>query len=177
MVDMMKRFVIFIFLFIAVLNVSAQSKQTVVDSLKFESAKKQLTTFFSVVNTAGLDSIFNGKPVTILAPDEQAFAKLPAGILDSLLKPANKTALVNLLNDHVIPGKLSSKDVARLIHENNGQTVFTTLLGIKLTAKINANRNIVFTDESGNECIVKQFDIADGNTVIFVVSSVILPKK
>jgi len=98
-------------------------------------------------------------------------------MLDSLLKPANKTALVNFLNDHVIPGKLGSKDVAKLIHENNGQTMFTTLSGIKLTAKINANRNIVFIDERGNECIVKQFDILQGNTIIFVISSVILPKK
>ena len=174
---MMKRFVLIISLFAATLTVSAQTKQTVADSLKFESAKKQLTIFFSALNTAGLDSLFNGGPATILVPDDHAFAKLPGGMLDSLLKPANKTALVNLLNDHVIPGKLGSRDVARLIHENNGQTVFTTLSGIKLTAKINANRNIVFTDESGNECIVKQFDIADGNTVIFVVSSVILPEK
>jgi len=174
---MMKRCVLIIFLFVVALNVSAQTKQIVADSIKFESAKKQLTTFFTAIHTAGLDSLLNGEPATILAPDDQAFAKLPAGMLDSLLKPANKTALVNFLNDHVIPGKLGSKDVAKLIHENNGQTMFTTLSGIKLTAKINANRNIVFIDERGNECIVKQFDILQGNTIIFVISSVILPKK
>lgn len=166
-------------LFIATLSVNAQKVSSSIDSTKLVSAKKQLTTFFSVLNSVGMDTIFKGEPKTILAPDDQAFAKLPAGMLDSLVKPANKitfdnqTAIVRLLLGHIIPGKLGSKDIARLIHENNGQTVFTTTAGIKLTAKINANRNIVLTDESGNEFVVKQFDIADGNAVIFSISSVI----
>ena len=183
MVRIMKKCILIISLFIVTLSVNAQGSRSPVDSAKLASAKKQLTTFFSALNAAKMDSIFKGEPVTILAPDDQAFAKLPAGTLDSLLKPANKitltnqVALANLLFAHIIVGKLSSKDVAKLIHENNGQAIFTTIDSIRLTAKIDANRNIVLTDDSGNKFIVKQFDIPDGNAVIFIISSVIPPKK
>jgi len=182
-IDMMKRCVLIISLFAAAFNVSAQSRQTAADSIKFESAKKQLTIFFSALNAAKMDTIFKGEPITIFAPDDQAFAKLPVGMRDSLLEPADKitfasqVTLATLLFAHIIPGKLSSKDVAKLIHKNNGQTVFTTIDSIKLTAKIDTNRNIVLTDESGNKFIVKQFDIADGNAMIFIISAVIPPKK
>lgn len=175
----MKKYLLTTTLLIATLSVNAQKVSSSIDSTKLVSAKKQLTTFFRALNIAGMDSIFKGAPKTILAPDDEAFEKLPAGMLDSLLKPANQTtfnnqtAIVRLLLGHIIPGKLDSKDIARLIHENNGQTVFNTTAGIKLTAKINANRNIVLTDESGNEFVVKQFDIADGNAFMFIISSVI----
>jgi uncharacterized surface protein with fasciclin (FAS1) repeats len=177
----MKKYLLFAFISINVLNASAQTaKVSSADSLKLELAKKQLTTFFSALHAIKADNIFNGGPITIFAPDDQAFAKLSAGMLDSLLKPASEITLANqvaFLSAHIIPGKLSSKDMAKLIHENNGQTVFTTLDSVKLTAKINANRNIVLTDERGNEFIVKQFDIPDGNAMIFIISSVIPPKK
>jgi len=174
----MKKYILFAFILISVLNVGAQTgKVSSSDSLKFELAKKQLNTFFIALNAAGLNDVFNGAASTILAPDDQAFAKLPAGTLDSLLKPANKIALINLINDHIIPGKFNAKDIAILIHKNNGQTILTTLSGTKLAATINVNRNIVLIDESGNESIVKQFDILQGNSIIFIISSVILPKK
>jgi uncharacterized surface protein with fasciclin (FAS1) repeats len=164
-------------LFIATISVNAQKVSSSIDSTKLASAKKQLTTFLRVLNSVGMDTIFKGESKTILAPDDEAFAKLHVGTLDSLSKPANKAVLINLLNNHVIAGKLSAKDIAKLVHANNGQATFITLSGVKLTATINANRNIVLTDENGNESIVKQFDIADGSTVIYVLSSVILPKK
>lgn len=179
----MKKYILIVSLFILTLSVNAQNSRSSIDSTKLALAKKQLNTFFTALNTVGLDSLFHGAPKTILAPDDQAFAKLPVGLLDSLLKPArqttvaNQAALVWLLMGHVIPHKLSAKDIAKLIHENNGETVFTTGSGIKLTAKINANRNIVFTDESGNEFVVKQLDIVDGSAVIFIINSVIPAKK
>lgn len=173
----MKTYLLIISLTIAGLNVNAQRVNSLTDSTKLVSAKKQLTTFFRVLNSVGMDTIFKGASKTILASDDEAFATLPVGTLDSLSKPANKAVLINLLNNHFIAGKLSAKDIAKLIHANNGQTSFTTQSGNKLTAKINANRNIVLMDENGNESIVKQFDISDGSAIIFVISSVILPKK
>jgi len=156
----------------------AQVKFVVPDTLKFHQHKKELSLFINAVTTAGLDNIFTtGQPVTIFAPDNGAFEKLPAGLLDSLLKPANKIALVNLLNQHIIAGKLTISDVVRQMHLNNGQAVFTTLYGNKLIAKINANRNIVLVDEAGNETIVKQFNIQNGDAVIFIIGMVILAKK
>jgi len=179
----MKRLVLFILLFVAALNIHAQTKATIADSLKLESAKKQLTIFFSFLKSANMDSIFYGRPITILAPDDKAFDKLPVEMLDSLLKQtdtidfAKQIALKKILFAHIIPDRFSSKDVANLIHKNNGQRVFFSLGDVELTAKINTNRNIVFTDKGGNEYIVKQFDIVDGDAIIFVVSSVILPDK
>lgn len=174
----MKKIALILFLVICRLSVFAQVTSPAADTLKFHSNKADLGIFLKAVNAAGLTDIFTGdQSFTILAPDNQAFEKLPAGMLDTLLNPANKSALIALLNNHVIPGKLSAKQIAALIKANNGQTTLTTLTGSKLVVKINADRNLVLVDESGAESVIKRFDIPYGNTVIFVIGSVIVPKK
>jgi len=169
----MKRLAFFIFLVIGGLRVSAQATS---DST-WVSPKKELSTFAKAVNTVGQKSIFTGTVVTIFAPDNEAFDKLSAQKLDSLLMPVNKAVLITLLNGHIVQGKLTSADIAKAIHNGNGQATFTTLAGTKLIAKINANRNIVLIDEGGTESIIKTFNISRGNTEIFIVGSVILPSK
>lgn len=168
----MKNCALLFFVVICSLKVSAQATDTILTS-----SKKELTTFIKAVNTAGLKNIFNGESVTIFAPDNAAFDKLPAGTLDSLFKPENHAALVSLLKSHIIAGKLMVKDIATLIHQNNGQTTFTALEGNKLIAKINANRNIVLVDEAGKENVVKFFNITQGNAVLYIISSVIAVKN
>jgi uncharacterized surface protein with fasciclin (FAS1) repeats len=169
----MKRLAFFIFLILVGFRINAQ---TTSDST-WVSPKKELSTFAKVVNAIGQKNIFTGNTITVFAPDNQAFDKLPARKIDSLLAPANKAASVPLLNGHIVQGKLTSADIAKAIHDGNGQANFTTLDGTKLIAKINANRNIVLVDENGKESIIKTFNISQGNTELFIVDSVILPKK
>jgi len=166
----MKRYVLFIALIICGCRVSAQSTDTT-----FRSPEKELATFYKIVSAAGMDGIFNGTPVTIFAPDDKAFEKLPQ--LDSLLQSQNKVALSSLINDHIITGKFTVKDITELIHQNNGLATLTSLSGRKYIFKINSNRNLVLTDESGAEYIVEVFDIKRGDAVIFLINAVIPLKE
>src|ERR1700761_1738806 len=113
------------------------------------SSASNFSVLSNAIQVAGLTDTFNSSnPITFFTPDNKAFEKLPAGKLDSLLLPAHKTELINLLSYHVIAGKITSKDIERQIKAGNGQASFTTLSGSILTARINENRNIVLTDDS-----------------------------
>jgi uncharacterized surface protein with fasciclin (FAS1) repeats len=166
----MRKSLLFVLLIVCGYHASAQTTDTT-----FRSPENELTTFYKVVNITGMDSIFKSSIVTIFAPDNKAFEKLPQ--LDSLVKTQNKTALSNLLNDHIITGKFTIKDITGLIHQNNGQTEFTTVSGNKLTARINSNRNIVLTDANGNESVIKVFNISRGSSTLYIISSVISTPK
>ncbi|PTQ94803.1 putative surface protein with fasciclin (FAS1) repeats [Mucilaginibacter yixingensis] len=142
------------------------------------SKSTDYTTLVNAINKAGLVETFESKgPITLFAPTNAAFAKLPAGELDSLLKPAHKFELSNLLTYHAIPGRVTAKDIARNIKEHNGSAVYTTLSGSKLSATIDANRNIVLTDENGGQSIIKTFDIEQSNGMVHIVTAVVVPKK
>jgi uncharacterized surface protein with fasciclin (FAS1) repeats len=116
-------------------------------------------------------------PMTVFAPTDAAFNKLPAGTLDTLLKPAHALDLTRLLTYHVVAGRLTSKDIAKQINLNNGTATFITLAGSPLKAKINADRNIVLVDENGNESIISQFDIETSNGIVDIVTAVLVPKS
>lgn len=169
----MKKHIIVIVLILLVSKGYAQSVAN--DTLKFSTYKKEIGTFLKVIDTAGLNKLFTGQPVTMFAPDNKALENLP--LLDSLLKPANKAALTSLLNNHVISGAFTAKDISELIHKGKGLAVFTALSGRKYTVGINANRNIAILDESGAEHIIKVFDLHYGSAIIFIISSVILTKE
>ena len=170
---MMKRFALFIVLILLVSKSFAQSVEN--DTLKLSTHKKEISTFLKIIDTAGLNKLFTGQPVTILAPDNKAFENSP--IPDSLFKPANKALLLSLLNNHIIPGAFTVKDISALIHKGKGLVDFTALSGKKYTAGINANRNIMLVDGSGAEHIIKVFDLHYGNAIIFIISSVISTKE
>src|ERR1700744_1349371 len=129
----------------------------------------------NAIQVTGLIDTFNGNPITIFAPDNKAFKKLPIGKLDTLLLPAHKTELTNLLLYHAITGKITSKDIERQKKEGNGQATFTTLSGGILTARIDGNRNIVLTDDSGTQSVVSVLDIQQSNGILFVITSVLMP--
>lgn len=119
---------------------------------------------------------FNSNPITVFAPDNRAFSKLPAGTIDTLQLPTHKSDLLNLLKYHAIAGKITSNDIERQIKAGNGQATFTTLSGRTLTAKINENRNIVLTDENGGQSIISRLDVQQSNGILYVVTQVLLPK-
>jgi len=147
------------------------------DIIENMAKSKEYTVLITAIENAGLTQTFKSKgPITIFAPTNQAFNKLPPGTLDSLLLPVHKFDLSYLLTYHAIAGKLSARDIARKINANNGQASFITIAGSKLTAKIDENRNIVLIDENGGESVISKFDIPQSNGVLHVVSAVLTPK-
>jgi len=125
----------------------------------------QFKTLASALDAAGLvDTLKGDGPFTVFAPTDEAFAKLPAGTVENLLKPENKDQLVAILTYHVVPGKVEAADVAKL---NEAKTVNGKMINIKVkgdTAMV-------------NDAKVTKADIAASNGVIHVIDTVILPPK
>ncbi|GAA4333569.1 fasciclin domain-containing protein [Mucilaginibacter gynuensis] len=179
----MRKFILAFLAGLLCLHVSAQVKtidgdnmpatKSIYDNL---ATAKNFTVLLNAIQKAGLSTQFTGTtPVTILAPNNKAFAALPAGTIDTLLKPEHKIELARLINNHILAGKITSADIARQIKMNNGQAVFTTLAGSKLTAKIDANRNIALTDENGSQSVVSRFDVQQLNGVLHTVTALLIP--
>ncbi|MEO8570027.1 MAG: fasciclin domain-containing protein [Ginsengibacter sp.] len=137
---------------------------------------KDHTTLVAAVKAAGLvETLSSQGPFTVFAPINQAFDALPAGTVETLLKPENKAKLTSVLTYHVVPGKLNSWDLAKMIKEGNGSAILTTVQGETLTAKTNGN-TIMVTDENGGTANVTIADVNQSNGVIHVVDKVLLPK-
>ncbi len=147
------------------------------DIIENMALSKEYTVLINAINQAGLTETFKSKgPITVFAPTNQAFDKLPAGQLDTLLKPSHKLDLNYLLTYHAIAGRVTARDIAKKINSNNGQATYTTIAGSKLIAKIDTNRNIVLVDENGGESIISKFDIQQSNGLLHIVNSVLVPK-
>lgn len=155
------------------INMMAQTKQDIVDVAAGSAAH---TTLVAAVKAAGLVETLKSKgPFTVFAPTNDAFAKLPAGTVDNLLKPESKSALAGILTYHVVAGNLSAKNVLSAIKKGDGKVVLTTVAGGKLTAAIE-NGIVVLTDENGGKAIVTATDLKATNGVIHVIDAVLLPK-
>lgn len=140
------------------------------------SSSPDFSILVNAIKTADLANTFNGaSPITIFAPTDKAFAKLAYGQLDTLLQPAHKAELVNLLMYHAVAGKITSKDLDRQIKAGNGQATLTTLAGGILTARVNENRNIVLTDENGGQSAISRFDIQQSNGIMHIITVVLVP--
>jgi uncharacterized surface protein with fasciclin (FAS1) repeats len=138
---------------------------------------KDHTTLVAAVKAAGLVATLEGKgPFTVLAPTNEAFAALPAGTVENLLKPANKAMLVKILTCHVIPAKALSTDILSMTKADGGSHVVTTVGGCKLTLK-SAGGKVTITDETGGVANVTIADVIQSNGVIHVIDKVLLPKK
>ena len=134
------------------------------------------TTLVAAVKAAGLvDTLNSAGPFTVFAPTNAAFDQLPAGTVDTLLKPENKATLTKVLTYHVVSGKYDSKVLARLIKKGNGKAWLKTVSGDNLTAMMDGN-NIVLKDEKGGASTVTTADVYQSNGVIHVVNAVLLPK-
>jgi uncharacterized surface protein with fasciclin (FAS1) repeats len=133
------------------------------------------TTLVAAVKAAGLvDTLAGAGPFTVFAPVNSAFAALPAGTVETLLKPENKATLVKILTYHVIAGNFSSKDVVKAIKKGNGKASFKTVSGGTLTAMLDGS-NVVLMDEKGGKSTVTIADVKQSNGVIHVVDAVLLP--
>lgn len=137
----------------------------------------ELSAFLKTIQLSDLAETFKSNgPITVFVPDNEAFAKLGTGKLDTLLRPEHKYDLIALVTYHALAGKITSKDIEHQISSNKGVATFTTLTGSKLTAKINADRNIVLVDENGRESIITKFDIQQNNGLIHIINSVLIPR-
>ncbi len=133
------------------------------------------TTLVAAVKAAGLvDTLKGPGPFTVFAPTNEAFAKLPAGTVDTLLKPENKEMLTKILTYHVVAGRLSANDLKKMIKEGHGQAALKTVSGGTLTATMQGS-NIVLKDEKGSMSMVTIPNVFQSNGVIHVVDTVVLP--
>ncbi len=138
---------------------------------------KDHTTLVAAVKAAGLVETLSGAgPFTVFAPTNEAFAKLPAGTVDTLLLPENKDKLVAVLTYHVVPGKVAAKDVLDAIKKGNGSAEVKTVNGGMLTFSLDGS-DVIVTDSSGGKAKVTIADVNQSNGVIHVVDTVLLPKS
>ena len=138
---------------------------------------KDHTTLVAAVKAAGLVETLKGTgPFTVFAPTNAAFAKLPAGTVDNLLKPENKATLSGILTYHVVAGDMSAKDLLAAIKQGKGSTELTTVNGGKLVA-MKKGKHLVLKDEKGNVAHIKIADVKQSNGVIHVINKVLMPAK
>ena len=136
---------------------------------------KDHTTLVAAVKAAGLVETLEGPgPFTVFAPTNEAFDKLPAGTVGTLLKPENLATLKKVLTYHVVAGKMTSKDIAKKIKEGKGKAMLTTVEGGTLTAMMVGGK-LVLTDEKGGTSTVTIADVYQSNGVIHVVDTVLMP--
>jgi len=137
---------------------------------------KDHTTLVAAVKAAGLvDTLKGPGPFTVFAPTNAAFDALPAGTVDTLLKPENKGMLTGILTYHVVAGKMDSKALLKAIKKGKGSAELKTVAGGTLTAKT-AGGKIMVTDEKGGTANVTIANVYQSNGVIHVVDKVLLPK-
>jgi uncharacterized surface protein with fasciclin (FAS1) repeats len=134
------------------------------------------TTLVAAVKAAGLvDTLEGPGPFTVFAPTNEAFDKLPAGTVDSLLKPENKSLLTKVLTYHVVTGRLSSSDLLKKIRDGNGTAELTTVEGGMLWVMLHDGKRIMLKDEKGGTALVTIADVFQSNGVIHVIDTVVMP--
>jgi uncharacterized surface protein with fasciclin (FAS1) repeats len=136
---------------------------------------KDHTTLVAAVKAAGLVETFQfAGPFTVFAPTNAAFAKLPAGTVETLVKPENKDTLTSILTYHVVAGSMTAADIAKAIKAGGGKASLTTINGGSLTAAM-VGKKLVLTDSKGTKSTVTIANIMQSNGVIHVIDTVVLP--
>jgi uncharacterized surface protein with fasciclin (FAS1) repeats len=134
------------------------------------------TTLVAAVQAAGLAETLSGAgPFTVFAPTNEAFAKLPAGTVDNLLKPENKDTLVKILTCHVVAADAMAKDINKMIMDDGGKHTIKTVGGCEFTA-MEKDGKLMIEDGQGNTATVTIADVKQSNGVIHVIDTVLLPK-
>jgi len=138
---------------------------------------KDHTTLVAAVKAAGLvDTLQGAGPFTVFAPTNAAFAKLPAGTVDMLLKPDSKPALTKVLTYHVVAGKLDAEALISKVRTGKGSAELTTVSGNKLWVVANGPKNLLLKDEKGTTSEISTYDVLQSNGVIHVITNVLMPK-
>jgi uncharacterized surface protein with fasciclin (FAS1) repeats len=136
---------------------------------------KDHTTLVAAVKAAGLvDTLQSAGPFTVFAPTNEAFAKLPAGTVDTLLKPENKTTLSNVLTYHVLPGRLTAKDIMEKVKAGGGKAMLKTVEGADLTFQ-DKDGKLWIMDAKGDTAQITIRNVMQSNGVIHVIDTVMLP--
>ena len=138
---------------------------------------KDHTTLVAAVKAAGLvETLQSAGPFTVFAPTNDAFNKLPAGTVETLVKPENKATLTKILTYHVVAGRMTSKDLMKAIKAGKGTATLKTVSGGTLTAMMKGPKTIELKDEKGGVSTVTIADVMQSNGVIHVVNTVLMPK-
>ena len=138
---------------------------------------KDHTTLVAAVKAAGLvETLQSAGPFTVFAPTNEAFNKLPAGTVETLVKPENKATLTKILTYHVVAGRMTSKDLVKAIKAGKGTATLKTVSGGTLTAMMKGPKTIELKDEKGGISTVTIADVMQSNGVIHVVNTVLMPK-
>ena len=141
------------------------------------SAAPNLSTLVAAVKAADLVATLQGAgPFTVFAPTNDAFAKLPAGAVDGLLKPEMKADLAAVLTYHVVAGNVDAAALLQQIEAGGGKAVLTTVQGAALTATPDGNGGITLTDAKGATAKVTTADVRQSNGIVHVIDSVLMPK-
>jgi uncharacterized surface protein with fasciclin (FAS1) repeats len=170
---------------IAILTLNANSQTVMVggeamfpkkDIIDNAVNSKAHTTLVAAVKAAGLVETLKGKgPFTVFAPVNDAFENLPAGTVETLLKPENKAMLAKILTYHVVAGNYTYDELVKLIKAGNGTGILTTVSGGKLKVMMNGSHNIIVKDEKGGMANISSYDVIQSNGVIHVLDAVLMP--
>jgi uncharacterized surface protein with fasciclin (FAS1) repeats len=137
---------------------------------------KDHTTLVAAVKAAGLvDTLQGPGPFTVFAPTNAAFAKLPAGTVDNLLKPENKDTLVKVLTYHVVPGRMTAVNLMKAVKDGEGSAKLKTVAGEDIWVKQAGPGKLTITDAKGDVAMVTIADVLQSNGVIHVIDTVLLP--
>lgn len=140
------------------------------------STAPNLKTLVAAVTAAGLAETLSGPgPFTVFAPDDTAFGKLPAGTVETLVKPESKETLTGILTYHVVAGNMDAAALSAAIEAGKGKAELTTVAGGKLTASKEGDA-IILTDAKGGKSKVTQADVTQSNGVAHVIDTVLMPK-
>ncbi len=161
----------FVAVIASIITVNAQ--KTIVD---VAVGSKEHTTLVAAVKAADLvATLQSAGPFTVFAPTNAAFAKLPAGTVEYLLKAENKATLAKILTYHVVAGSFNATAVVKAIKDGGGSVTLKTVSGGNLVASIKEGK-VILTDEKGATSTVVATDLAANNGLIHVVDAVVLPK-
>jgi uncharacterized surface protein with fasciclin (FAS1) repeats len=182
---MKKLALVFVFALASVGSFAQMSKTVMVGGAEMYPTKniienavnsKDHTTLVAAVKAAGLvETLSSAGPFTVFAPTNAGFDKLPAGTVETLVKPENKGTLTTILTYHVVSGRMSASDIMAAIKAGNGKAMMKTVQGGTLTASMKG-KSVILTDEKGGMSKVTIADVNQSNGVIHVVDSVLMPK-
>jgi uncharacterized surface protein with fasciclin (FAS1) repeats len=137
---------------------------------------KDHTTLVAAVKAAGLVETLSGPgPFTVFAPTNEAFAKLPAGTVETLIKPENKATLTKILTYHVVAGRMTAANLMKAVKDGEGEAKLKTVSGDWLIVKQAGPGRLTITDAKGDVAMVTIADVLQSNGVIHVIDTVLLP--
>jgi uncharacterized surface protein with fasciclin (FAS1) repeats len=157
--------------------VNGTAMNTAKDFFENLTASTDHAKLLTIIRAASMVGTLKSRgPMTMFAPSDTAITEKLGARLDTLLKPAHKYELINILSYHIVPGHYDAKELAKLIKDGKGEAQLLTLSGSKLTARIDSNRNIILYDETGGQSVVSRFDIEQSNGLMHLITQPLIPK-